>query len=131
MTEVPAVRLTISAAAELSGLSVDTLCYHGTEGLTLHRPQRSSAGQRRYTQQNVTWLATLVMLRKTGMPIRDVKRFVELYRQNDREPQQLAILETHRLHVLKQLDELQTHLTAINKKIDYYKTELIEREMSS
>jgi DNA-binding transcriptional MerR regulator len=131
VTEVPVKGLTISAAAELSGLSVDTLRYYEKEGLTLHRPQRSSSGQRRYTRQNVAWLGTLVMLRKTGMPIRDLRRFVELYRQKDSEPQRLAILQTHRLHVLEQLDEVQTHLAAINNKIDYYKTRINEGEMSS
>ena len=121
MTEVPPEGLTISAAAERSGLSVDTLRYYEKEGLTLHRPQRSSSGQRRYTEQNVRWLGTLVMLRKTGMPIRDIKAFVELYRVDGSEADRLAILEAHRVHVLEQLDEVQTHLAAINHKIDYYK----------
>ena len=121
MTEVPPEGLTISAAAELSGLSVDTLRYYEKEGLTLHRPERSSSGQRRYTEQNVRWLGTLVMLRKTGMPIRDIKAFVELYRVDGSEADRLAILEAHRVHVLEQLDEVQTHLAAINHKIDYYK----------
>ena len=126
MTEVPPEGLTISAAAERSGLSVDTLRYYEKEGLTLHRPQRSSSGQRRYTEQNVRWLGTLVMLRKTGMPIRDIKAFVELYRVDGSEADRLAILEAHRVHVLEQLDEVQTHLAAINHKIDYYK-EQVER----
>jgi DNA-binding transcriptional MerR regulator len=121
VTEVPPEGLTISAAAELSGLSVDTLRYYEKEGLTLHRPERSSSGQRRYTEQNVRWLGTLVMLRKTGMPIRDIKAFVELYRVDGSEADRLAILEAHRVHVLEQLDEVQTHLAAINHKIDYYK----------
>ena len=128
MTEVPAEGLSISAAAELSGLSVDTLRYYEKEGLTLHRPGRSSSGQRRYTQQNLNWLATLVMLRKTGMPIRDIKRFVELYRVDDSEPERLAILQAHRLHVLDQLAEVQTHLDAINRKIDHYETAVIGRK---
>lgn len=126
VTEVPAEGLTISAAAEMSGLSVDTLRYYEKEGLTLHRPGRSSSGQRRYTEQNVKWLATLVMLRKTGMPIRDIKRFVELYRVDGSEADRLAILESHRVHVLQELDEVQTHLAAINRKIDYYKTVVVE-----
>ena len=128
MTEVPPEGLTISAAAELSGLSVDTLRYYEKEGLTLHRPERSSSGQRRYTEQNVRWLGTLVMLRKTGMPIRDIKAFVELYRVDGSEADRLAILEAHRGHVLEQLDEVQTHLAAINHKIDYYKTRIDEGE---
>jgi DNA-binding transcriptional MerR regulator len=120
VTEVPEEGLTISAAAERSGLSVDTLRYYEKEGLTLHRPGRSSSGQRRYTEQNLRWLATLVMLRRTGMPIRDVKRFVELYRVEGSEADRLAILRSHREHVLQELAEVQTHLAAINHKIDYY-----------
>lgn len=126
MTEVPAEGLTISAAAEASGLSVDTLRYYEKEGLTLHRPGRSSSGQRRYTEQNVQWLGTLVMLRKTGMPIRDIKKFVDLYRQDGTESDRLAILEAHRVHVLEQLDEVQTHLAAIDRKIDYYENHMSE-----
>ena len=121
VTEVPAEGLTISGAAELSGLSVDTLRYYEKEGLSLHRPERSASGQRRYTEDDVRWLGTLVMLRRTGMPIRDIRRFVDLYRIDGSEPQRLAILEAHREHVLEQLNEVQTHLAAINRKIDYYK----------
>jgi len=121
VTEVPAGGVTISAAAELSGLSVDTLRYYEKEGLSLHRPERSASGQRRYTEEDVRWLGTLVMLRRTGMPIRDIRRFVDLYRTEGSEPQRLAILEAHREHVLEELNEVQTHLDAINRKIDYYK----------
>ena len=112
--------MTISAAAELSGLSVDTLRYYEKEGLTLHRPERSASGQRRYTEENVRWLGTLVMLLKTGTPIRDIKRFVDLYRIDGSEPQRLAILQAHRVNVLKELNEVQTHLDAINRKISFY-----------
>ena len=120
VTEIPAEGLTISGAAELSGLSVDTLRYYEKEGLSLHRPERSASGQRRYTEDDVRWLGTLVMLRRTGMPIRDIRRFVELYRIEGSEPQRMAILEAHREHVLAELSEVQTHLDAINRKIDFY-----------
>jgi len=121
VTEVPAEGLTISGAAELSGLSVDTLRYYEKEGLSLHRPERSASGQRRYTEEDVRWLGTLVMLRRTGMPIRDVRRFVDLYRVDGSESERMAILEAHREHVLEQLSEVQTHLAAINRKIEIYK----------
>jgi DNA-binding transcriptional MerR regulator len=127
VTEAPPEGMTISAAAEASGLSVDTLRYYEKEGLTLHRPERSSSGQRRYTQENVAWLGTLVMLRRTGMPIRDIKKFVELYRVDGSEADRLAILETHRRHVIEELAEVQTHLEAINRKIDYYNEKVMGR----
>ena len=119
-TEIPTEGLTISAAAEVSGLTVDTLRYYEKEGLTLQPPERSSSGQRRYTEGDVQWLGTLVMLRKTGMPIRDIRRFVDLYRSEGSEPDRLAILESHREHVREQLREVQTHLEAIDRKIDFY-----------
>lgn len=128
VTDVPSEGLTISAAAELSGLSVDTLRYYEKEGLTLHRPGRSASGQRRYSEQNLRWLRTLVMLRRTGMPIREIKQFVALYRIDGTEPQRLEILRTHRLNVLEQLDEVQRHLQAIDSKIDYYTTHTVGRE---
>lgn len=121
----PAEGLTISAAAETSGLSVDTLRYYEKEGLTLQPPERSTSGQRRYAEGDVRWLGTLVMLRKTGMPIRDVRRFVDLYRVEGSEPARLAILESHRGRVREQLREVQTHLTAIDHKIDFYTTKVM------
>lgn len=124
MIDVPAEGLSISGAAEMSGLSVDTLRYYEKEGLSLHRPERSASGQRRYTEADVRWLGTLVMLRRTGMPIRDIRRFVDLYRVDDSEPERLAILQAHREHVLEQLTEVQTHLAAINHKIDYYQDQV-------
>ena len=127
MTEAPPEGMTISAAAEASGLSVDTLRYYEKEGLTLHRPERSSSGQRRYTQENVAWLGTLVMLRRTGMPIRDIKKFVELYRVDGSEADRLTILERHREHVLEELAEVQKHLSAINRKIDFYNEKVMGR----
>lgn len=127
MTDAPTEGMTISAAAEASGLSVDTLRYYEKEGLTLHRPGRSSSGQRRYTQENVAWLGTLVMLRRTGMPIRDIKKFVELYRVEGSEADRLAILEAHRVHVLEELAEVQTHLEAINRKINFYEEKVMGR----
>ena len=125
--QIPAEGLTISAAAEASGLTVDTLRYYEKEGLTLQPPERSSSGQRRYAEGDVRWLGTLVMLRKTGMPIRDIKKFVDLYRTDGSEADRLAILEEHRQHVLDELDEVQTHLAAINRKIDYYKGQVTDR----
>lgn len=127
VTDAPTEGMTISAAAEASGLSVDTLRYYEKEGLTLHRPGRSSSGQRRYTQENVAWLGTLVMLRRTGMPIRDIKKFVELYRVEGSEADRLAILEAHRVHVLEELAEVQTHLEAINRKINFYEEKVMGR----
>ena len=130
LTEFPAAGITISAAAEASGLSVDTLRYYEKEGLTLDPPDRSASGQRRYAESDVRWLGTLVMLRKTGMPIRDIKDFVALYRVEGSEQQRMDILQRHREHVLDDLREVQQHLEAIERKIDFYCT-IIDKKVKA
>jgi DNA-binding transcriptional MerR regulator len=125
--DIPTEGLTISAAAEASGLTVDTLRYYEKEGLTLQLPERSTSGHRRYAESDVRWLGTLVMLRKTGMPIRDIRRFADLYRIEGSEPDRLVILESHREHVREQLREVQTHLAAIDHKIDFYNTKVMNK----
>lgn len=128
ITEFPTAGLTISAAAEASGLSVDTLRYYEREGLTLDPPDRSASGQRRYAESDIRWLGTLVMLRKTGMPIRDVRAFVALYRENGSEQERMDILTKHRERVLADLVEVKGHLAAIERKIDFYCTLINDTE---
>ena len=61
------------------------------------------------------------------MPIRDVRRYAELVRAGDgTEPERLALLQAHRLEVLRQLAEVTAHLGAIDYKIGIY-TDRLER----
>ena len=39
---------------------------------------RDSAGRRRYTRGDLDWLVLLNRLRRTGMPVRDMRRYAEL-----------------------------------------------------
>lgn len=118
--DFPAEGLTISAAAQSTGLSIDTLRYYEREGLILRAPGRSASGQRRYDERDLAWIGTLLMLRKTGMPIRDIRAFVGLYLVDGSEPERMAILTAHRERVLADLREVQDHLVAIDRKISYY-----------
>lgn len=112
--------MTIGAAAAASGLSADTVRYYEKAGLTLSPPDRSASGQRRYFERDLRWLDMLVMLRKTGMPIRDIRSFVSLYSVDGSEPERMAILTAHRERVLADLREVQEHLAAIDRKIEFY-----------
>lgn len=127
VTDDLAEGMTIREAAAATGLTPDTLRYYEKAGLILHQPARSASGQRRYTEDDVRWLGTLVMLRRTGMPIRDMVRFVEMYRVAGTEPERLRILQQHRERVLAELAEVQTHLAAIDRKIDFYQDKVMTR----
>ena len=111
----------IAEAAAATALTPDTLRYYERDGLMLRPVDRSATGHRRYTDGDLRWIDLLNCLRGTGMPIRDVRRYAELVRQdNGNEQERLDLLRAHRQHVLAQLAEVQEHLGAIDRKIGIY-----------
>lgn len=112
--------LTVSEAAERVGLTPYTLRWYEQEGL-VEPVGRDSAGRRRYTQQDVDWLTLLTRLRRTGMPVRDMRRYAELAREGDRTlGARRALFEAHRDRVLTRIGELEEDLKVLNYKIDVY-----------
>ncbi|WP_281902017.1 MerR family transcriptional regulator [Phytohabitans aurantiacus] len=119
--------MTVSEAAERVGLTTYTLRWYEQEGL-VEPVDRDSAGRRRYSDQDVDWLVLLTRLRRTGMPVRDMRRYAELARQGDRTlGERRALFEAHRDRVLARIGELEEDLKVLNYKIDIY--EKMEREL--
>ncbi|MFF3751849.1 MerR family transcriptional regulator [Streptomyces sp. NPDC002018] len=119
--EVPAEGLGIGDAAVACGLSVDTLRYYERAGLTLQPTPRSASGRRRYGPHDLAWLAGLVMLRETGMPISGIRRYAELARREGTNAERLRLLEQHRDEVVARMEQTRKHLAAIDRKIASYR----------
>lgn len=113
--------LTVQQAALETGLSVHTLRYYERVGL-LDPPERGvTSGHRRYSDDDLRRVQFLKRLRTTGMPIREMQRFVGLYRQGDATlTERVELLENHRRKVFGQVAELQESLAAIEFKIASY-----------
>jgi DNA-binding transcriptional MerR regulator len=119
---VTAEALTISDAAELTGLSAHTLRYYERAGLMLDPVERAPSSHRRYTEAEIGWVTLLTKLRATGMPIRRIREYAELVRAGDgNEAERLALLEAHREAVREQLEVVRRNLAAIDHKIDFYR----------
>ncbi|MFG3699133.1 MerR family transcriptional regulator [Micromonospora sp. NPDC047620] len=113
--------LTVGEAAERVGLTTYTLRWYEQEGLVAP-VGRDSAGRRRYTERDVDWLLLLTRLRRTGMPVRDMRRYAELARQGDATlAARRALFEAHRARVLSRMAELEEDLKVLNYKIDNYR----------
>ncbi|WP_034264836.1 MerR family transcriptional regulator [Priestia aryabhattai] len=113
--------LAIQNISSITGLSTYTLRYYENIGL-LSNIERDENGYRTYRQTDILWIDFLIKLRKTGMPIINMKRFAELRRQGDSTATaRRELLEIHQENVLKQIKELESNLTKISEKIDYYK----------
>ena len=119
---VTADALSISDAAELTGLSAHTLRYYERAGLMLDPVERAPSTHRRYTEAEIRWVTLLTKLRATGMPIRRIREYAELVREGEgTEAERLALLEAHRDAVLEQLDGIRRTLEAIEYKIEIYR----------
>ncbi len=114
--------LSISAAAERTGLSTHTLRYYERAGLMLEGIDRASSTHRRYSDADITGVEFLTKLRSTAMPIAKVREYVDLVREGeDSTPARLTLLLAHRESVVAQLDEMTKSLAAIDFKIATYR----------
>jgi DNA-binding transcriptional MerR regulator len=119
---VTAEALSISDAAELTGLSAHTLRYYERAGLMLDTVERAPSSHRRYTEDDIRWVTLLTRLRATGMPIRRIRDYADLVRAGEgNEDERLALLQAHRAAVLEQLDQMRHNLAAIEHKIEIYR----------
>lgn len=110
----------VSEAAAKVGLTTHTLRWYEQEGLVAPIG-RDSAGRRRYTEADLGWLDLLTKLRRTGMPVRDMRRYADLARQGDQTlAERLQLFCEHRDRVLARIAELQSDLDVLNYKIDIY-----------
>jgi MerR family transcriptional regulator, aldehyde-responsive regulator len=112
------VTYTPAEAAEKTGLTLDTLRYYERSGL-LNDVERTSGGRRVYTDAHLGWIDVLVCLRRTGMPIRQIQRFVDSTGRGAASVR-LRILAEHRADVLREMDEQRRALGVIDGKIAAY-----------
>lgn len=110
----------IEEAATRTGVSAHTLRYYERIGLLSPVP-RGAGGHRRYTDADLGAVVFLTLLRQTGMPIRDMQRFVELTRAGDDTiPDRVDVLTGHREQLVQRIEMLGRHLRALDHKIGIY-----------
>jgi DNA-binding transcriptional MerR regulator len=111
---------TVTEMARESGLTPHTLRYYEKEFLLLDVP-RDSGGRRLYGENHLGAAKFITALRATGMSIRSIKQYIELYREGTHTAvERLDILECHEQNVISQLAKMKESLKLIRKKIGYY-----------
>lgn len=110
----------INEVAKKIGVTTHTLRYYEKEGI-LPPITRDSGGRRVYSEENLQWLEIVTCLKKTNMPVKDIKEIVRLSIIGDETiDERKEILVNHRKDIEKQMEELHDSLNKINKKIAYY-----------
>lgn len=111
--------LGIAEVAELLDISAHTLRYYERCGLI--EVARDGLDHRRYDDAAVRRIVFLTRMRLSGMPMRDLQRYVELVDDGeDTVPERLDMLVEHRDTVRRRIRELQLSLVATEYKIATY-----------
>lgn len=113
---------TVGEMAKKIGVAPSTLRYYDKEGL-LPFVERSSGGIRVFKEADYEWLKVIECLKKTGMPLKDIKTFIEMAMQGDDTiDKRLELIMKQRDEVGKQIAELQETKDTLNFKCWYYET---------
>lgn len=113
---------TVGEVAKQLNIPASTLRYYDKEGL-LPFVERSGGGMRMFKDEDLSWLKTIQCLKKTGMPIKDIKYFIDCCMEGDSKiDERLSIIKSQRNAVIKQMEEMQEMLDMLNFKYWYYET---------
>ncbi len=113
---------TIGEMAQKLNVAPSTLRYYDKEGL-LPFVERSNGGIRMFKDEDLEWLRMLGCLKKAGMPLKEIKSFMDWSRQGDATiGQRLDLLEKQRQSVLDQQKQLEDTLLMLDYKRWYYQT---------
>ncbi|MDO5520848.1 MAG: MerR family transcriptional regulator [bacterium] len=114
----------IGEVGKLLNLTSYTLRYYEKEGL-LPNIQRSESGIRRFTEADLGFLRVINCLKATGMPIKDIKQFIDWCDQGDATLKDRYDMFLERKEtVQRQINELEKVMDVIDYKCDYYRSAL-------
>lgn len=113
---------TVGEMAKILQVAPSTLRYYDKEGL-LPFVERSGGGIRMFKEADFGWLHIIECLKQTGMPIKEIKRFVDWCMEGDSTiDQRLALIERQREAVVEQIRQMQATLHMLDYKHWYYET---------
>lgn len=113
---------TVGEMAKLLGVTASTLRYYDKEGL-LPFVERSSGGIRMFQESDIEWLQVIGCMKKAGMSIKDIRKYIEMALQGDDTIDLRLSLFQHQRKVLqKQMEELQHTMEMVDYKCWYYET---------
>lgn len=113
---------TIGEIAKKVNISPHTLRFYAKEGL-LPFVERSESGIRMFKDEDCQWLTIIECLKKTGMPIKDIKTYMDWLIEGDSTiDKRLEMFKKQKAAVEKQIEELKETLKLLEYKCWYYET---------
>jgi DNA-binding transcriptional MerR regulator len=115
---------TIGEVGKELNLSVYTLRYYDKEGL-MPFVERTASGTRLFKESDMAALKVIECLKSTGMPIKEIKHFIDWCSEGDSTLQdRYNMFLERKVTVEAKMKELQETMKIIEHKCTYYKTAL-------
>ncbi len=114
-------KFTIKEVAEMTELTAYTIRYYDNVGL-IPGLDRTDGNVRMFSEYAVSWLQLVHCLRMTGLPVEQVKHYIDLCLKGDSTIPERAQLIFQQEKVLRQqVRELQKQMEVLKYKKAYYK----------
>ena len=113
---------TVGEMAKRLGVAPSTLRFYDKDGL-LPFVERSDGGIRVFKDSDFEWLMIIECLKKTGMPLKDIKEFIMMAIQGDDTiDKRLALIQNQKASIERQIAELSEIQKVLEFKEWYYTT---------
>lgn len=110
----------ISEVERMMGIPATTIRYYDREGL-LPNVSRSEGGQRDFSDDDIRHLELIEFLKRTNMPLKDIKRYSRLLEEGDTSlEERRQMFYERREAVRQQMDALRAVADLIDRKCSYY-----------
>lgn len=111
---------TMKEVCKQTNMQYETLKFYCNQGL-VPNVQRDKNNYRVFDQHDVEWIKSLVCLKKCGMSLDEMKKYLELCLEGPSTiPQRKNMLEEKQKKLFEQLKEVQDSINYINWKQNFY-----------
>lgn len=122
--------MTIAEVSKKYDISADTLRYYERIGLIPPVP-RTAGGIRDYNEEACRWIELMKCMRKAGVQIEALIKYVALFRQGeDTADARKNILIEQRQQLKERIADMQSSLDILNMKIERYEQVLMKKEQA-
>lgn len=111
---------TMNEVCKLTNMQYETLKFYCNQGL-VPNVLRDKNNYRIFDNHDVEWIKSLVCLKKCGMSLGEMKKYLELCLEGPSTiPQRKIMLEVKQKKLFEQLKEVQDSIDYINWKQNFY-----------
>jgi len=110
---------TVTQVAKMMNISEHTLRFYDKEGL-FPNLYRDSLKRRYFQRDDLYWLSTIQFLKETGLPICEIREFVEMVRNEDASiEERSAFIRQQRERLAESFKVAKRHLRMLELKMQY------------